>query len=602
MKNFLTTLLGALAALFIFGFAALLIFVGILGAIISAGVQRAEPKSTGIETGSYLVFDLSSNFTDGPARHDFSDLGGERNSTLQLRQVVRALRQAGTDDRIKGILLIGSLRPAGLGSGYGAMQELRAALQRFHSQSKKPIRAYLEFATTKDYYLASVADEVALDPYGVVYLPGLAVEPMFFAGAFEKYGVNVQVTRVGKYKAFVEPFTRRNMSPENREETQRLLGDIWGSLLSDIGRSRGVKVAAIQEVVDREGLIRPEAARRAHLVDSIKYRDQVIDELKAETGRKGSKESFRQVALSAYLKQQAAPPAKLTAPGIALVYAEGDMVDGEGAPDEIGGVKLAREIRRLRQDENVRAIVLRVNSPGGSATAAENIQRELRLAGQAKPVVISMGTYAASGGYWISAYGRRIFAEPTTITGSIGVFGIQFDLEKLAGNFGLSFDRVKTGRFADALTISRPKTPEEIAVLQNMIDWIYGQFIAKVAEGRHLDPAFVQGVAQGRVWSGVEARKLGLVDEIGGLDAAIRYAAAQAKLDPGYRIAEYPQKRDWAEVIGEYLGRLQPESTRARSGVLGQIERSLEQQWAELGAYNDPAGIYARLPSGLSPR
>ena len=602
MKNFLTSLLGALAALFIFSVGALLIFIGILGAIISTGVHRAESKSARIEPGSYLVFDLSSNITDAPPSYDLGDLGGDRTATLQLRAVVRALRQASTDDRIKGILLTGSLQPGGLGSGYGALQELRAALIRFRTQSKKPIRAYLEFATTKDYYLASVADEISLDPYGVVYMPGLAVEPMFYAGAFEKYGVNVQVTRVGKYKSYVEPFTRQDMSPENREETQRLLSDIWASLLADIGRARGVKVPAIQAVVDSEGLIRADAAKGAHLVDTIKYRDQIIDELKEATGRKGSKESFRQVALSAYLKELTDAPAKLYAPGLAVVFAEGDIVDGEGSPDEIGGVKLAREIRRLRQDENVKAIVLRVNSPGGSATAAEDIQRELRLAGQIKPVVVSMGSYAASGGYWISTYGKRIFAEPTTITGSIGVFGIQFDVQKLAANFGLTFDRVKTGKFADALTITRPKTPEEIGVLQNMVEWIYSQFITKVAEGRHLDRDFVQGIAQGRVWSGVEAKKLGLVDEIGGLDAAIRYAAAQTKLPTGYHIMEYPQKRDLAEAIGEFLGRLEPDSTKARSGVLGELEQALEKQWAELRAYNDPAGIYLRMPEDLSIR
>ena len=602
MKNFLTSLLGALVALVIFSVGSLLIFIGILGALVSLGMHRAQPKSAKMETGSYLVFDLSGNITDAPSPFDFSDLASDHQATLQLRAVIRALREAATDDRIGGILLTGSLQPSGLGSGYGELQELRNALLQFKSRSKKPVKAYLEFATTKDYYLASVADEVALDPYGVLYMPGLAVEPMFYAGAFEKYGVNVQVTRAGKYKSYVEPFVRKDMSPENREETQRLLSDIWASLLADIGRARGVKVPAIQAVIDAEGLIRPEAAKAGHLVDTIKYRDEVLDDLKAATGRKDSKDPFKQVAIAAYLKQLPDVPAKLSSPGVALVYAEGDIVDGEGSPSQIGGVKLAREIRLLRQDENVKAIVLRVNSPGGSATAAEDIQRELRLAQKTKPVVISMGTYAASGGYWISAYGKRIFAEPTTITGSIGVFGIQFDVEKLAASFGLSFDRVKTGKYADALTITRPKTPDEIGVLQNMIDWIYGQFIVKVSEGRHLDSNKVREIAQGRVWSGVEAKKLGLVDEIGGLDAAIRYAGNQAHLEAGFKVSEYPGKRDFTDALAELFDRIQPESTQARSGVLGQLEAMLERQYAELSAFNDPAGIYLRLPMDLSIR
>jgi len=411
MKNFLTSLLGALVALVIFSVGALLIFIGILGALISVGVHHATPKSVRIQSGSYLVFDLSANITDSPAPFDLTDLAGDRDSTLQLRAVIRALREAANDNRIAGILLTGSLQPSGLGSGYGEIQELRTALNQFRTRSKKPVKAYLEFATTKDYYLASVADDITLDPYGVLYMPGLSVEPMFYAGAFEKYGVNVQVTRAGKYKSYVEPFVRKDMSPENREETQRLLSDIWGSLLNDIGRARTLKVSEIQAMVDSEGLIRPEVAKAGHLVDWIKYRDEVLDELKEETGRKGSKEPFKQVSIGAYLKQLPDVPSELESPGVAVVYAEGDIVDGEGGPSDIGGVKFAREIRQLRQDENVKAIVLRVNSPGGSATAAENIQRELRLAAQSKPVVISMGTYAASGGYWISAYGKRIFAE-----------------------------------------------------------------------------------------------------------------------------------------------------------------------------------------------
>ena len=212
---------------------------------------------------------------------------------------------------------------------------------------------------------------------------------------------------------------------------------------------------------------------------------------------------------------------------VAVVNAEGDIVDGEGDTTEVGGAKFAREIRQLREDSAVRAIVLRVNSPGGSATAAETMQRELRLARKSKPIIVSMGSYAASGGYWISAYGDRIFAEPTTITGSIGVFGIQFDIQRLANEHGFTFDTVKTGKYADSLTIARPKTDDELAVLQKRVDWIYDQFIAKVAEGRKLKPSFVEEIAQGRVWSGTEAKKLGLVDEIGGLSEAIKYAGTK---------------------------------------------------------------------------
>jgi protease-4 len=255
----------------------------------------------------------------------------------------------------------------------------------------------------------------------------------------------------------------------------------------------------------------------------------------------------------------------------------------------------------LRQDPGIKAVVLRVNSPGGSASASEVIQREVRLMKQVKPIVVSMGSYAASGGYWISTYGDRIFAEPTTITGSIGVFGIQFDIQQLANNFGITFDRVKTGKFADALTISRPKTEEELAVLQRMVDWIYGQFVAKVSESRKLKRERVEEIAQGRVWSGAEAQKLGLVDEIGGLDAAVAYAVKKANLGTNYRLVEYPRQKELFEALQDLLERNRP--GRADSNTLaGKISLKFEQEIKMLRSFNDPRGVYARLPMNLSIR
>ena len=251
----------------------------------------------------------------------------------------------------------------------------------------------------------------------------------------------------------------------------------------------------------------------------------------------------------------------------------------------------------------MKAIVLRVNSPGGSATAAETIQREIRLARKVKPVVVSMGSYAASGGYWISAFSDRIFAEPTTITGSIGVFGIQFNIQKLANDHGVTFDSVKTGHFADSLTIARPQSPEELAVVQKMVDWIYGQFVAKVAEGRKLPLSRVEEIAQGRVWSGTEAKKIGLVDEIGGLEAAVKSAAGAAKLGDHYRVVEYPKPKNLSEAIAEMLGRFGPASLHLHSedeGLVGQITARIKGELTWIKALNDPNGVYARLPVDLA--
>ncbi len=609
MKNFFTSMLGALAALVVFAVCASLLFIGVLVALASmgGGVEKSAPA---VERGAYLVLDLSTNITDAPPPIDLGPFGG-KGEAVQLRTITRALHAAAKDERIGGVFITGELSPAAFGSGYAALKEVRGALEAFKAAGK-PIASYLVHATTRSYYLASAANDLALDPYGMIIMPGLASEPMFYAGAFEKYGIGVQVTRVGKYKSAVEPFTRRDMSPENREEVQKILNDIWGGLLGDIAPGRDLTPEKIQATVDTEGLIRPEAAKAAGLIDRVAYRDEVYDALKEKTGRKGSKEAFRQIALTDYAKQAkdvAEAPRKKAkdAPAgsgrgrIAVVYAEGEIVDGEGDSGEIGGSKLSRELRKLRQDENVKAVVLRVNSPGGSATASEVIGREVRLTKKVKPVVVSMGSYAASGGYWISAYGDRIFAEPTTITGSIGVFGLQFDVKKLANDFGLTFDSVKTGKFADAITLSRPKTPEELAVLQRMVDWLYGEFIAKVAEGRGLAPDKVEAIAQGRVWSGMEAQKLGLVDELGGLDDAIAFAAEKAGLGAGYRLQEYPRQKELMEVIQDLIDKASQRSVRA-PGLAAKIAERIETEMKTLRALNDPQGLYARLPYSLQIR
>jgi protease-4 len=607
MKNFFTSMLGALAALVIFACGCAALFFGFL--MVIAAIGGSDKSGPSLERGSYLVFDLSTNITDAPPPIDFGSFRGGREQTLQLRTITRALQAAAKDNRIAGVFITGGLNPSGYGSGFAALKEVRAALLDFKAAGK-PVNAYLTYASTKDYYLASTASELALDPYGLIEMPGLASEPMFFAGAFEKYGIGVQVTRVGKYKSAVEPYTRKDMSPEARSELQKLLDDIWAGVLADVAPVRGLTPSAIQAVVDREGLIRPEAAKAAKFIDRIAYRDEIYDDLKARTGRAGTKEPFKQILLSDYAKLARdivdAPRRKsgdTPSPGgrgrIAVVYAEGEIVDGEGDTGEIGGSKFSRELRKLRQDDDVKAIVLRVNSPGGSASAAETIQREIRLIKKVKPVVVSMGAYAASGGYWISAYSDRIFAEPTTITGSIGVFGVQFDVKKLANDFGLTFDSVKTGKFADAVTISRPKTPEELAVFQRMVDWIYGEFIAKVAEGRKLKRDFVEEIAQGRVWSGVEAKKLGLVDELGGLDAAIAFAAERAKLGGNYRLVEYPRQKELLEAIQELLDKTLPDNVRS-SSIAAKIAARIESELKLLRSFNDPQGVYARLPMNLA--
>lgn len=563
MKNFFTSMLGALVALIIFAGGAVLLFIGILGAIVA---MSGEKKAPTFESGSYVVFDLSANITDAPPTIDFSQFTGDHNTTLQLRAVTRALRAAKNDDRVAGVMLKGALTPMGYGSGFAVLKEVRAALLDFKA-SGKPVKAYLEAVTTKDYYLASAASDIALDPYGMILMPGLASEPMFYTGAFEKYGIGVQVTRVGKYKAYVEPYTRKDMSPENREQTQKLLNDLWSSMLADIAQTRSLTPEKIQAVVDAEGIIRPEPAKKGKLVDRIAYRDEIIDELRAKTGPSShDKITFKQIELSAYVKlskdvvdvTKKSTDETKPAPGgrgrVAIIYAEGAIVDGEGERGEIGGVKFARELRRLRQDDSVKAIVLRVNSPGGSASASENIGREVRLTRKVKPVVVSMGTYAASGGYWIAAYGDRIFAEPTTITGSIGVFAIIPTAEKIGEKLGIHTAGVTTTWLADAYNPLRPLDPRFTQLVQNGVNHIYSEFTTKVAQARKSTPQKIDEVGQGRVWTGQQAQERGLVDTLGSYRDALNSAAKRASLKADYRVAYIEHDTTRLERFFELLG------------------------------------------------
>ncbi len=609
MKSFFISLLGTLAGLTLFAVGLTVVLVALIVAVVShiGGVSgKAAPV---IEPGSYLVFNLSANITDAPPAITesalVSRLAGDRGPVvLQLRAVTRALHAAAHDSRVKGVLLTGSLAPDGYGTGFAALKEVRAALHEFKA-AQKPIVAYLDEATTRDFYLAAGADDLVLDPYGLVFMPGLASEPMFYAGALEKFGVGVQVSRVGKYKSAVEPFTRTDLSPESREQLQALLSDLWGELLGDIAADRGLQAADIQALVDKEGFVRAALAKEAKLVSRVAYRDEVIAGLKKTTGPDESGKTFKQVSLADYIGElpKVTDEEKLMkTPRIAVVYAEGAIVDGEGGEGEVGGARFAREIRQLRQDDSVKAIVLRVNSPGGSVSGSEHIQRELRLAREAKPVVVSMGSYAASGGYWISAYGKRIFAEPASITGSIGVFSVFFDVKKLTGNLGLTFDGVKTGAHADLETISRPKTPEELALFQKTVDWIYDEFINKVAEGRKLDAAKVREIAEGRVWSGTAALKLRLVDEIGGLDAALAYAANEAGLPADAPIEEFPRSRDLTDMLNELLDDTGHPASGKAPGVVTRLTDELKAQGRVLEQFNDHLGVYARLPFDIIAR
>jgi protease-4 len=556
-------------------------------------------------------------------------------NTVPLRAAIMALHAAADDDRISGVLLRGTINADNYGSGYAALREFRAAIADFR-RSKKPVHAFLLNPQTRDYYVASAASVITMDPFGSLMMPGMASEQVFFAGLFEKYGIGVQVSRVGKFKAAVEPFTRTSMSPENRLQTQSYLGDMWREVKRGIADSRRVDTTALQALVDAQGIILPADAKTAGLVDRIAYFDEVLTELMriarvtptgdsagGKTAASGTDSrtndlldlpKLPQIALEDYAPVAMAKEQIIGASqAVAIVYAEGDIVDGQGNSGQIGGDGLARELRRIRNDAKVKAVVLRVNSPGGSAVASERIQRELVLTAKTKPVVVSMGTVAASGGYWISTAAARIFAEPNTITGSIGVFSISPNIAGLAKNNGVTFDTVKTGRYADIFSIARPRSADEMAVLQRGTDAVYNAFIERVATARKLTPDSVRAIAEGRVWSGSEAMRIGLVDSIGGLDVAVKSAAKLAKITGDYEVREFPRVKSTTDLLSEMFERRSaPVSRVAQEAATAQLlrgtdpahvlARDLAREMNLLLSYNDPRGVYARMPFVLRVR
>ena len=608
MRNFIkqtfASVVGSLLGLFIFfGLGT----TGLLLLLIGVASRDNGPQ---VKDKSVLVYDLSLNITDAKPSSTSAilqkALSSEDDNTVTLRSVLDTLEKARRDKRIVGIYLDGSQSSAGKGdTGFATLKEVRTALERFRAAGK-PIIAYNMNWGERQYYLSSVASNIVLNPLGELEINGLGAESMFLAGALEKYGIGVQVTRVGKFKAAVEPFLLTKLSPANRQQTQKLLGDVWGEWRTVVGKSRKLSPQQLQAIADNQGLLLATEARQQGLVDKVAYFDEVVGQLKKLTGDDKEK-TFRQISLNDYaeVSGKSLGVERNSKNQIAVVYAEGEIVDGEGDVKQVGGDRFAKIFRQLRQDKDIKAVVLRVNSPGGSAIASEVIQREVRLTRQVKPVVVSMGNLAASGGYWIVTDANRIFAEPNTITGSIGVFGLLVNVQKLANNNGITWDGVKTGRYADIETVSRPKSPQELALSQRSVNRIYNLFLSKVAQGRKLPQQKVAEIAQGRVWSGVAAKEIGLVDEIGGLDAAIQYAAKQAKLGSDWELQEYPEARTFEE---RFLGQLTNEVRSILSSDAEQLTspdpltaefHKLREEIAILQAMNDPLGVYARLPFNL---
>ncbi len=608
MNNFLkqtfASLLGSLLGLMIF------CGVGTTGLLVLLFAAASSDTGPLVKNKSVLVFDLAMNITDASASSSETlqeVLSGTKTARMSLRNVLDTLEKARSDKRIVGIYLDAThVSQATSVAGFATLKEIRQALEKFRATGKKVVAYGMEWSE-REYYLSSVADTVVVNPLGGMEVNGFSSQPMFLTGALQKYGVGVQVVRVGKFKGAVEPYILNKLSPENRQQTQKLLDDVWSDWRTSVGGSRKINVQKLQSIADNQPILEAADAKQAGLVDKVAYFDQVVGELKQLTDSDRDDKTFRQIGIDDYAQvaNKTSDTERRSKNEIAVVYAEGEIVDGQGVDGQIGGDRFAKIFNQIRQDKDVKAVVLRINSPGGSATAADVMQREIQLTREKMPVVVSMGDIAASGGYWIATNSNRIFAEPTTITGSIGVFGLLLNFQKVANDNGITWDAVKTGKYADNQTVSRPKSPEELAVYQRSVNRIYGLFLDKVSQGRKLPQEKVAEIAQGRVWSGTAAKDIGLIDEIGGLDAAIESAAGLANLGDNWKLQEYPRSSSFSE---RFFGRATDE-VRSALGIEGtkikavdplSIElQKLQKEISVLQNLNDPKGVYARLPFNL---
>jgi len=545
MKSFFKMALASMVGVILSFFVIMILFVIIVIAIASKADDEVEVKAN-----SVLHIPLDYPVVERGSKDPFDNLhinAFGKSKNVGLNDILAAIKRAKTDDKIKGIYLDLST----LQAGTATIEEIRNELIDF-KKSKKFVLAYSEVYSKNSYYLASAADKVYLNPEGILEFTGFSSQLMFFKGTLEKLGIEPQVIKVGTYKSAVEPFILDKMSDPNRKQVTSFLGSIYDHYLSKIAAARNISKDSLFNIADQIKVRSPQDALTYKLVDGLRYKDQVLDELKSRSGIDKDKE-VKSVTLTDYIKNNAAEEGDYST-RIAVVYASGEITGGEGDDETIGSEKISKAIRKARMDDKVKAVVLRVNSPGGSALASDVIWREVVLTKKVKPVIVSMGDLAASGGYYISCAADSIFAQPNTITGSIGVFGIIPNMQNFFNNkLGITFDGVKTGAHADLGTVTRPLTAEEKLIIQNEVNRIYNSFTKRVADGRKKTQQYVNEIGQGRVWTGSEALKIGLVDKLGNIDDAIRSAAKMARVSD-YRIVSYPVQKEGLGALFDKSG------------------------------------------------
>jgi len=541
LKNVLSTVVGLFVFCFIFFF--IIIIIGVIAAAAAGG---SKDNVVQVDDNSVIELDLKDVANDYSGKFKYKDFAMFDSEPKEgLVDVIRAIDAAKEDDRIKGITITNSSSMLGIAQNKALRDELEA-----FKKSGKFIVAYSDGYSQKDYYLNSVADTVYLNPVGEVDFKGLSSEVMFYKDLQDKTGIHMEVIRHGKYKSAVEPFLSNEMSPANREQITALLTSVWSSVVTDISKSRKIPVDSLNSIADRLGARTAELAKSSRLIDKIGYYDEFQAGIKKALKVKKDEE-YKSVSILDYVQATAMNDLLSTAEDeIAIIYAQGEIRGGEGDINVVTEDAMRKALKEAREDESVKAIVLRVDSPGGSALTSELIWRDIELTKKVKPIVVSMGNVAASGGYYISCNANRIFAEQGTITGSIGVFGMLPNFTELSNRIGIHTEQVSTHKNASGYSVFTPLTDDTRAIIQEGVEKTYGTFISRVATGRKLTVAQVDAIGQGRVWSGSEALKNGLVDEIGGLDKAIKYAAKLGKTT-NYKTHDYPEfDKDFSKILG----------------------------------------------------
>ncbi|MEE9363050.1 MAG: signal peptide peptidase SppA [Cellulophaga sp.] len=537
LRNLLASILGGI------------IVCGILVAMffILAALIGSADDGVNVKGNSILELQIENPISDYVGKNEADPFAAFANKSQGLNEIVHAIKIAKEDDKIKGISINNNFIMAGMAQ----TQAIRKALEDF-KESDKFIYTYGDFYMQKDYYLSSVADSIYLNPAGGLDFKGLSAEVLFYKDLQEKTGIKMEVIRHGKYKSAVEPYLYDEMSDANRTQIKELIGSIWETMVVDISKGRNISEKDLNSIADTLGGRTPKMAKFSGLIDDVLFYDEYENRLRQALEIE-EKEDINYVKLSDYTVVANKNKINKGKDKIAVIYAQGQILYGEGGPSIIGQGIMTKALIKAREDDKVKAVVLRVNSPGGSPLVSDIIWREIELTKEVKPVVVSMGNVAASGGYYIACGADKIFAEPTTITGSIGVFGVLPNISKLAENIGVNAEQVGTNKNSVDYSFYEPMSDSFRSVVHESIEDIYETFLERVSVGRGITIAQADSIAQGRVWSGVDAKRLGLVDELGGLDDAIAEAASMANLE-SYRIKNFPKYKSGFEKFMEDIG------------------------------------------------